>query len=373
MALSDLLFAARKLREPIYFASGANHLGEVVGFEEIGHPFGITVRALLRQRDLESVLRAVSRSRVPVFVDSGAFSEVAPAPPFQVVDPIAGEEWLQILAVYRRLCEALGPLAYVVAPDQIGSQRVTLERLVRYRDQVRALRAFGANILLPLQRGERELAVFEDEARTVLGFEPVTAFPMKKLATTDEMLERYLRARNPAAVHLLGLGRESKRWPQVRRLFARLSPRTQISLDSVLIRAKVGRDVAGGRPLTRATDVQVQQAFGWEIGGETRRQAYRQQEEGPTLDWTEFAAEPWLYLGKAQLKEVGVRAGLGPSELRAWVGEPQAFFHADVDGRSGWEKIPEHVLFEAWRVHYQRAMVPEIKRRAIVRAFGEDR
>ena len=59
-----------------YYASGSNHAGEVLGFAEAGIHVGVSAR---ETRDLteQALCYAVREYKARVFVDSGAFSEVA--------------------------------------------------------------------------------------------------------------------------------------------------------------------------------------------------------------------------------------------------------------------------------------------------------
>lgn len=237
----------------IYFASGSNRACEVRAFTQLDQPVGVAATELSASGERELV--ALAGTGQLVFVDSGAFSEVRPeGGQLVVVKPITPERWREILALYRRLAVALGSQLYVVAPDRVGCQGTTLGRLMEHDAALRDLRALGANILVPLQGGALSLAAFDVACAAALGFNDyVRALPMKKGATTDEALVAYLRDCQPARVHLLGMGPKNRRMPSVAAAFAELSPATELSCDSNLILANVGR-TPKRRPLTVARD-----------------------------------------------------------------------------------------------------------------------
>lgn len=212
-------------------------------------------------------LAAAARSQSPVFVDSGAFSEVRFAPEmgrFVDVRPITDADWLERLAAYRRIAQALGSRAFLVAPDKVGDQAETLRRLRRYAPQVRELREFGAQIIVPIQRGELEGAAFDRACAEALGFaDYIRGIPSKKAAATPAeiaALSRELPAE--ARIHLLGMGPASEGYEETIAAIGR--PAAQVLCDSVRIRALVGRtNGPGGGPrlLTRLADA-ARQALG---------------------------------------------------------------------------------------------------------------
>ena len=181
---------------------------------------------------------------VLVFVDSGAFSEVrfsSELGGFEVVKEITDADWRERLALYRRLAESLGSSLFCVAPDQVGSQSTTLERLERYAPEVRELHELGARVLVAVQKGELSQVAFARRVDEILGFSSwVPALPCKKAATSSEEVATFVAVRAPAHVHLLGLGIRN------RNVRAYLAPfagsTTSVSLDSCWIAANVGRE-----------------------------------------------------------------------------------------------------------------------------------
>ena len=69
----------------------------------------------------------------------------------KVVKPVTAERWEKVLSLYERLGTALGSQLFVVAPDMLGNQDVTLERLARYDDRVNPLANLGVPTYAPLR------------------------------------------------------------------------------------------------------------------------------------------------------------------------------------------------------------------------------
>jgi hypothetical protein len=197
-----------------YFASGSNRPAEIRGLAGVSADIGVAVDEL--SRNAIDALKALAGSDVQVFVDSGAFSEVefGPAGP-SIVKPINHAEWTRRLAIYLELAEALGSQVWIVAPDLVGSQAVTLERLERYRAEVVAIAATGARVLVAMQKGDDTQAEFAAQVDVVLeGVDWHPALPCMKAATTAVEAAAFLDARRPAHVHLLGLGPRNNQAPK---------------------------------------------------------------------------------------------------------------------------------------------------------------
>lgn len=234
--------------KPLYFASGSNRPADIRGFDRVGHPIGVAAPEVSPAAEAELL-----KVKVPVFVDSGAFSEVIfEATGVRVVKPITDADWRVRLALYRRLAAALGSRVSLVAPDRIADQDETLRRLTTYALELRELRELGAKLLVPIQKGTRSQAAFVREVIEVLGFDDfVHAIPSKKKATTLEELAAYVLEVRPRSVHLLGLGIRN---PNARAALEILACVEAVSLDSNLIAANVGRG-RRSRPLTFARDI----------------------------------------------------------------------------------------------------------------------
>jgi hypothetical protein len=392
-----------------YFASGTNEPGQIWGFARIGHPLGVAADQCLERTGCEVALLEVAQAfpEQRVFIDSGAFSEVEFifGQGLVPVHPISDAEWRLRLGLMQSIADAYGDRALLIAPDQVGDQQSTLERLARYREQVLALAATGAEVAIVLQGGDMDLAAFEDEAARVLGWDGfIRAFPMKKGATQGKVLRHYLERRQPSRVHLLGVGPQYKgdkkagRYSakQLLAMFAEVAPDVAVSWDSALIPAKVGRDKPGGRPLTRAQDIQAHELVAEALTSSGTRDPFREVE----YDWTEV--EPYDYLGpvwgaeavrsaraagtagpikkaeKAYRKralETAKRASLTGDEAEAFIRDPNAFVHAqDAEGVERWEwDVPlANELEEEFAVWVLEGSAQLRKERSIVGAFAPD-
>jgi hypothetical protein len=240
-----------------YFWSGSNRAGEIAALAKHGKHIGVAVDALDKKGKALAELAKVAKSLV--FVDSGAFGEVrfdAAAGAMADVNPISDPEWRKRLATYRQIAASLGSRCYL-APDKVGDQAETLRRLERYAQQVRELRALGANIIVPIQKGETAGPEFDRECSRILGFtDYVRGIPSKKAAATVSEIAALSRALPAdARIHLLGLGPFSKRYGQVIDAIGR-APEL-VFCDSVRIKALVGRangPGGGPRALTRLAD-----------------------------------------------------------------------------------------------------------------------
>lgn len=250
-----------------YFVSGSNHPGEIAGLALSGVNVGVAANHVSPKAEAELALLGGGPTKV--FVDSGAFGEVVfpeDGPPV-VKKAITPKEWAKRLGLYRRLAAALRGQLYCVAPDKVGFQEETFERLAAYKAEILELKALGANVIVPLQKGALSLAAARERAVEILGTDDfVWGIPMKKDATSMEDLAGFADAlfltAKPTRIHLLGLGVTTNRYLDALNAVLLRSPWTTVFSDSVRITALVGRGGkrANGksrgnvRPLTAATD-----------------------------------------------------------------------------------------------------------------------
>lgn len=242
-----------------HFASGVNDAGEARGLAMSGRNVGITCSDI--RVGLLEELELYTHGLQEVFVDSGAFSEVdfpEDGPPV-VVDPIDHDTWIERLELAERVARTFRRRALIVAPDRVGCQATTLERLARYAPNVAAIAATGARVIVPVQKGELPMSEMYRRACAILNLReaPVAGVPMKKDATTLADL-RELVASLPwygARIHLLGLGPKSKyrRYEKAIAAIKSIRPNATITSDSTqAVRGEVGRtngrqDVRGER------------------------------------------------------------------------------------------------------------------------------
>lgn len=221
------------------FASGTNRPGEIRGMAAVGVDVGVAAPEV--NAEAEEALANLAGTDVMVFVDSGAFSEVvfgANGP--EIVAPITAERWEAVLGLYARLGAALGAQLAVVAPDRVGCQETTLERLTRYAPQMRELHAQGVRVLVPIQMGAMDAATFAAACDAALGFSGWTpALPSAKADAGPDQIGAFLEARKPSHVHLLGIGPFSRNVNAYLRPFA--GTECSVSLDACWITGNVGR------------------------------------------------------------------------------------------------------------------------------------
>ena len=203
-------------------------------------------------QQLVRLVRATNRTnRVPIFVDSGAYSESA-------TETFIEADWDVVLDRYEALAKAGGDRIFLVAPDAVGSFAGTEARLRKAAPRLRTLLNLGAHILLPLQhRKGSSLAQNAADLERAAGFghddfaQVHPAIPWtNKVPVKPSMddLAAYLRGRSPARIHFLGVGKENADWKRISRTVRSASPGTILQGDS----NRFGAMRAKGRPLTRA-------------------------------------------------------------------------------------------------------------------------
>jgi len=204
-------------REVIFFPSGSNRPVEIRALLKAGSNVGVAAPRVSANGEAE-LLRARD---VDVFVDSGAFGEVTPGPTGVVVTkPFTHEKWIKVLDLYTRLARQLGGRLYAVAPDQVGSQEVTLERMARYGAELRELTALGARVILPIQQGPIGMWDLWVQLLEASGLDPslaVAGVPCCKCPTPAGEVAEFSEQMNydhwePGRIHILGRGPASPIW-----------------------------------------------------------------------------------------------------------------------------------------------------------------
>lgn len=236
------------------FGSGANMIRDIEA--HAGQGWNPGVAALTVTDEAVDHLAASDLVR-DIFIDSGAFSEVAfpdDGPPV-VVRPFTEKDWDRVLDVYQRITETQRGSVHLVAPDRVGSQAETLERLERYAPQMAALARQGAEILVPLQRGSASLSEFWGQAVDALDFPAdlrnrlVPAIPLKKKANDPAAVIEFVRKERPYRIHLLGMGERNNKAQGLLAALKKTHIGTMVSMDSNQITSLVGRNNGpGGGP-----------------------------------------------------------------------------------------------------------------------------
>lgn len=261
-----------------YFMSGSNHPGEIRGLTDLGFNVGVAVpeTADAALTEIEENFGPLTNSLL--FVDSGAFSEVAFGPSGPRWPRLISEgEWRKRLGKYLRIAKAVRRRAYLVAPDKVASQEGTLERLEEWGTQIAACAAYGCMILVPVQKGRTPMADFYEEEYEVLrqagvpGYQLMPAIPLKKDATSRADLckfmhegfrckERVWRSHvtgksevESPKIHFLGRGVYSPDYRDTFGVAVAACADVEIFSDSVRIRAIIGSRKSPGA-LMRAQD-----------------------------------------------------------------------------------------------------------------------
>ena len=224
------------------FASGSNTAKVIRATAAARMDVGVAADEVRAASEAELV--KLAGTDVQVFVDSGAFGEVKfPGGVPTVVKPINDDAWQKRLGLYQRLGNALGEQAWVVAPDQVGSQEVTLERLERYRSQLAEIADTGATVMVVAQRGVLTQAEFYRKAVKVAGLEGrsnvIPALPCKSAATSPAEAAAFVADLKPDHVHCLGLGPTNQKIRHYMAAFA--GTETSVSLDACWIKANAGK------------------------------------------------------------------------------------------------------------------------------------
>ena len=242
-----------------FFASGTNHSGEIRALSLVpGANVGVVAENVTDDCPLaKNELDRFALTGRKVFIDSGAFTEVKFTSSGPIVArPLTDDHWRNVFAVYANAALLHGANAYVVAPDKVGFQADSLDRLATYADEVRDLFALGATILVPIQKGELSMAECYRRSASILnagepdgGTEFTPAIPMKKDATSLSDLAAFVREIQPASIHLLGIAPDTVRGQKAIDVVRASSPATAISCDACLTRRWVGQSNGrGGKP-----------------------------------------------------------------------------------------------------------------------------
>lgn len=255
---------SRYLPRPLYFVSGASAPADVRGLARVSVPLGVSL-AELSPVGLHVLCSFSNMPLLRIFVDSGAFSEVDRTG--AIVAPIGDAAWCARVRTMHVLSAAFGPPAplgdygprvWVVAPDRVGDQPETLRRLALHADAMRACRALGARVIVPIQRGALTAGAFDAACVAALGFSDfVRGIPGNKVAMPEAELEGFLRARRPASVHLLGVGPRGRSYEPLTTLVRRvLGDAVDVSCDSNALTANAGQTNGRGHGPRLLTDWQ---------------------------------------------------------------------------------------------------------------------
>jgi len=242
------------------FWSAVDYPGEMEALLEARTPFGVAVKRMSSAtfQRLLTLLKS-HRAKVPLFVDSGAYSESRDA-------PFTDTDWTRALERYVEIAKVAGPRAFFVAPDEIGSFEGTERRLEATGGRLRELLDLGSHVLIAVQPGPGSLTEREARLMRAAGLEgrdnvhPALPWTRKvPVKPSMQELAGFLRARRPEYVHFLGLGEKNRDWDwdRLARIVAKASPATTMSGDSNRFGAMrgYGEGTSRVRPLTRAAEI----------------------------------------------------------------------------------------------------------------------
>lgn len=174
----DSIRAPRAPSLKLAFRSGMSRSKDFWAAADAGLPVGVVATELTSAQVFVG-LPSYLRKGGFIFIDSGAFAELA-----------TGEEpdFERVMAVYESLADCAGAAGlYLVAPDKVGDQLATLERLAKYAGRVRALIEAGCKVIVPIQRGVIPAAEMLARAVAVLGTDRfVAGIPSNKEAMSLE-------------------------------------------------------------------------------------------------------------------------------------------------------------------------------------------
>jgi hypothetical protein len=187
---------------PTIFASGLNRPSNARPWILAGAPIG-TVAGELSARMRREVATYASRGG-KVFVDSGAF------PAFRKGLEL---DFDQVFETYFDLAWATERPAnlFLVAPDVVGDQAATFELLARYRGALGQLSDLGVTLLVPIQKGELEIAAAYERTlellpAAVLRREWIVALPFNAHAWDSADAVELAISTHHGRIHLLGGG-----------------------------------------------------------------------------------------------------------------------------------------------------------------------
>lgn len=214
------------------FRSGMSRSKDFWAAADAGVPVGVVAGELGFAMRLIGIPRFL-RDGGHLFIDSGAFAELRTgiAPDFE-----------NVLSLYESICEAAEGCSfslsqlYVVAPDKVGDQLATLERLRSYATRLRAMMDAGCMVIVPIQRGAMPAAAMLDQVAAILGSRRfVAGIPSNKEALSIEECATLKHRR----FHILG--RVQLNHDQAARMdaLATLNPTAAITADANWLRGRI--------------------------------------------------------------------------------------------------------------------------------------
>ena len=248
----------------VRFASGMSGLSdlETGSRARSGHlNYGVGVDVgLLSNNAIDSIANAVLNSRVPIFIDSGAFSNFRQNLKGNGPKPL---DFNKILAKYDQITEAIQnqneeertdyPRPIIVMPDVVGDQAASLELIKQHKNWIIPELKFNVTQpMIPIQKGELTLSQVYDELVKTLGTDDfIVGVPSQAEAVSRSELTEFLRESQPKKIHFLGAASDKKLTPLLN-IVATESPDTKVTADASKVRSAILDGVAQGKTREQA-------------------------------------------------------------------------------------------------------------------------
>ncbi len=235
------------MKDIISYRSGAGSISDLRGYMLSGVPVGLSCSRLSDGQfayipsHIEKEIIGYSYQQ-KVFIDSGAFSVFQKS--LKAGCPIV-LDFNEIMKKYL-FYASFGNFALVM-PDCIGDQEKTFALQFAYRKDIRQLVDLGADVIVPLQKGEKTPAECWRIVSRFLGEDIRIAIPSNKEAFSDADIENLLLCEDPPTrIHLLGFTHASRSFTRKIGKILDLANDIDISCDGNRLRAMLGE----GRKVT---------------------------------------------------------------------------------------------------------------------------
>jgi len=235
-----------------FFVSGLRSKAEMLGFAH--HNQSMCVTASISE---ESIKHLINLARDPnytgnIFVDSGAFNEVNDD--LSIKKAMTHKDWIKIFNVYDRLGKVWKDRIILMAPDRVGDQEVTMERLERYSKELQNLAKYGCKIMGAIQKNPTiPNSLFHFHTRMNNFFKSigikdwVRGLPLNKSPVRlDDVIYMIENSEPFKYMHFLGKSPYAKDWEDWEKGLAKYT-HLDITCDATIFRRMVGE----GKPLTK--------------------------------------------------------------------------------------------------------------------------
>ena len=248
----------------IRFASGMTAIKDLVNGAyarsgHINHGIGVDV-GLLSDNGIKALANAILNLRVPVFVDSGAFSNFTKTIKGKEVKPL---DFDKILEKYDQITEEISnqneventdyPRPMFVMPDIVGNQAASIDLIKKHKTWIKVeLSSNLSQPIIPIQKGDISLADAYKEIVRILGTDNfIVGIPSAEAAVSKDELAEFLKEAKPKRVHFLGSAADSKLNPKIA-IVAQYSPDTDVTADASKVRSAILNGVAEGKTREQA-------------------------------------------------------------------------------------------------------------------------